>query len=142
MCQLMTLVLFQKKVFFALRKSGEHSKFSGRINFDTTADVLEGITEMTSSTFIAPLDGAYGFTFSGTTGDEKSATRVQVYKDGIKHHQIYEGNATDTLNNINTSWMMRLTKGQKVHLEVVDGSLYIRDYMPVIFTGNLVSIPI
>ena len=136
----MTLFLFQKKVFFSLRKSGEHSKFSGRINFDTTPDVLEGITEMTSSTFIAPLDGAYGFTFSGVTGnEEKSFTRIQVYKDGIKHHQIYDCNRQDILNNINSSWMMRLTKGQKVHLEVVDGSLYIRDYMPVIFTGNLVS---
>ena len=84
--------------------------------------------------------GTYGFTFSGVTGYEASATQVQVFKDGNEHHVIYDGNEADNCNNINNSWMMKLAKGQVVHLTVTDGKLYATSHFPVIFTGNLLML--
>ena len=139
----MTLFLFQKKVIFSARKtSGD--EFDGPITFDTI-NVNIGGGMQSNGKFIAPESGTYGFTFSGVTVFEKSVTTyVMVHKDGNFHHYIYDGNVKGVNNNINGSWMMKLAKGQVVHLDVTVGSLYVEtstaSIVPVIFTGNLLML--
>ena len=134
----MTLFLFQKKVIFSARKTIEEN-FDGLITFDTIdVNIGDGLQE--DGQFIAPESGTYGFTFSGTTGYEKSGTIVSVYKDGNEHHYIHDGNVADCNNNINGSWMIKLAKGQVVHLEVTIGKLTAYSDTPVIFTGNLLML--
>ena len=134
----MTLFLFQKKVIFSARKTRENG-FNGLITYDTI-DINIGGGLQTNGKFIAPESGTYGFTFSAVTGSEKSATQVGVYKDGKFHHYIYDGNEANEFNNINSSWMMKLTKGQVVHLTVTYGKLSTYFAYTVTFTGNLLML--
>ena len=137
--QLMTLFPFQKKVFFAAYKTSP-GNFDGEITYDI-ADINEGAGfDKNSGTFRAPEGGTYFFTFSGSTGMEKDLTRVYVYKDGSLHHDIYEGNLVDTGNNFNSIWMMKLSQGEEVYLEVIRGKLFADSEDPVIFTGNLLKL--
>lgn len=133
----MTLFLFQKKVIFSAWKTSGYS-FNGSITYDTM-DVNIGGGMQSNGEFIAPESGTYGFTFSGVTGFEKSVTYVKVFKDGNFHHDIYDGNVADYGNNINSSWMMKLAKGQVVHLDIT-GKLYADSESQVIFTGNLLML--
>jgi len=123
----------KKKVIFSALKKGRVN-FDGLITFDTI-DVNVGDGLQANGKFIAPESGTYGFTFSGVTGIEKSFTMVKVYKDGNEHHVISDANKADILNNINGSWMMKLAKGQVVHLDVTNGTL-----MLPVFHGNLLML--
>ena len=134
----MTLFLFQKKVIFSARRTSGGS-FNGTIAYDHI-DVNFGGGLQSNGKFIAPESGTYGFTFSGTTGSAKSSTSVRVYRNGHGHHYIWDGNDEDPFNNINGSWMMKLTKGQVVHLDVTGGYLFANSAFPVIFTGNLLML--
>ena len=135
----MTLFLFQKKVIFSARRTSGRS-FNGTIAYDHI-DVNFGGGLQSNGKFIAPESGTYGFTLSGRTGVEKNKiTNVKVYKDTSFHHSIYDGNRADRFNNINSSWMMKLAKGQVVHLEVAIHPSYGKLSTTVIFTGNLLML--
>ena len=140
----MTLFLFQKKVIFSARRTSG-GDFDGPITYDII-DINIGGGMQSNGKFIAPESGTYGFTFSAMTGlldmtaTDKSMTRVEVFKDGNFHHDIYDGNVADYGNNINSSWMMKLAKGQVVHLKVTFGKLFASPSIPVIFTGNLLML--
>ena len=141
-CQLMTLFLFQKKVIFSARKRGG-GDFTGLVSYEGRADTIDvnvGGGMHSNGKFIAPESGTYGFTFSAVTGREESTTWINVYLDGnlYAHHWIYDGNEANEFNNINSSWMMKLTKGQVVHLD--GGKLFATINTPVIFTGNLLML--
>ena len=139
----MTLFLFQKKVLFSARKKTE-GKFHGKLTYDTI-DVNVGDGLQANGNFIAPESGTYGFTFSGLTGGgmaygvggNNTSTLVKVYKDGNLHHDIFEGCPGHSASNINSSWMMKLAKGQVVHLEVTRND---EDEISVIFNGNLLML--
>ena len=136
----MIFFLFQKKVFFSAQKTNPQGDFSGRIIYDKI-DINFGNGLQTNGKFIAPEDGTYGFTFSALSGNERSYTEVQVnaYGYGFVHHYIYDGNNHGS-KNINSSWMMRLAKGQEVFLEITNGKLWADSIRPVIFTGNLLML--
>ena len=122
-CQLMTLLPFQKKVFFAAYKTSP-GNFDGEITYDI-ADINEGAGfNKQTGTFTAPEGGTYMFTFSGLTGGANASTNVRVvYKDDSSHHFISDVQAAETYNNINSIWMMKLSKGEEVYLEVTGGKL-------------------
>ena len=134
------MVLFQKKILFAARKtSGGH--FDGAITSYDIVDINEGAGfDQQTGKFRAPEGGTYFFTFSGRSGRPKSPTYVRVYKDGSQHHFIYDGNGAVFHNNINGSWMTSLSKGEEVHLSVTAGKLSASPNEPVIFTGNLLKL--
>ena len=133
------MFLFQKKIFFAARKtSGDN--FDGAITYDIV-DINEGAGfDQQTGKFRAPEGGTYFFTFSGLTSNSKSSTYVRVYKDGSLHHVIADENEAAFGNNINGSWMTSLSKGEEVHLQVTAGKLWADSYQPVIFTGNLLKL--
>ena len=137
----MTLFPFQKKIFFAAyKKPSTAGSVDGEITYDI-ADINEGAGfDQQSGKFRAPEGGTYFFTFSGVTGKPKSSTYVCVYKDGSVHHFISDPNASDNYNNINSSWMMVLSKGSEVYLSVLYGKLYAYSHLAVIFTGNLLKL--
>ena len=141
----MTLFLFQKKVLFSARKTigNDGILVYGQLIYDAI-DVNVGDGLQANGKFVAPQAGIYGFTFSAATIGESMVT-VNVYKDGILHHKILEGFSTgySKENNMNSSWMMKLAKGQVVHLEVTAGNLFVLSEgseIPVIFTGNLLML--
>ena len=137
----MIMFLFQKKIFFAARKTNSGGHFGGAITSYDIADINEGAGfDKTTGKFTAPEGGTYGFTFSGISGTETSWTRVFVYKDGSLHHYIVDGNDADTFNNINSSWMMKLAQDEEVYLKVFGGKLHAVSDYPVIFTGNLLKL--
>ena len=143
----MTLFLFQKKVLFSARKTTKRN-FFGKLTYDTI-DVNVGDGLQANGNFIAPESGTYGFTFSGLTASDnglKTLTAVEVYKDGNRilplPFTIFNGIPGDSANNINSSWMMKLAKGQVVHLDLYIGNNYSsgpKD-ISVIFTGNLLML--
>ena len=144
------MFLFQKKIFFAARKTSPGGSFDGtptqtRVGGAITSydivDINEGAGfDQQSGKFRAPEGGTYFFTFSGVTGSDEKSTGVRVYKDGSQHHFISDPNASDNYNNINSSWMSSLSKGEEVHLEVLLGKLFANSNTPVIFTGNLLKL--
>ena len=144
----MTLFLFQKKVLFSARKTTKRN-FFGKLTYDTI-DVNVGDGLQANGKFIAPESGTYGFTFSGLTGGgmdygvggNNTRTLVKVFKDGNLHHHIFEGCPGHSASNINSSWMMKLAKGQVVHLEAtITAYSSKRDIeISVIFTGNLLML--
>ena len=136
----MTLFLFQKKIFFAAHKTSG-TTFSGKITYDI-ADINEGAGfNKQTGTFTAPEGGTYMFTFSGLTGGANASTNVRVvYKDDSSHHFISDVQVAETYNNINSIWMMKLSKGEEVYLEVDTGKLWATSGVKVIFTGNLLKL--
>merc|ERR1712062_23522 len=91
--------------------------------------------------FIAPEDGTYSFTFSAVTRDTNphQHTIVRVLdQNGNIHNSIFD--SAGLYNNINSSWMMKLAKGQVIHLNVSFGKLTAGSDRPVIFTGNLLML--
>ena len=132
-------------IFSARKTSG--GDFAGLVSYDTIEfNVGDGL--QANSRFIAPESGIYEFTFSALTAVEKSETWakskglgiwIRVYKDGNPSHYMHERN-DDIVNNINSSWMMKLAKGQRVHLWVSIGKLSACSAFPVIFTGNLLML--
>ena len=146
------MFLFQKKIFFAARKTSPGASFDGtptqtRVGGAITSydivDINEGAGfDQQTGKFRAPEGGTYFFTFSGVTSESESTsyTSVRVYKDGRKHHVIADDNDAATGNNINGSWMTSLSKGEEVHLEVLRGKLHASSTYPVIFTGNLLKL--
>merc|ERR1712029_317768 len=105
----------QKKVLFSARKKTE-GKFHGKLTYDTI-DVNVGDGLQANGNFIAPESGTYGFTFSGLTASvngRETLTGVTVYRDDGKFNDIFRGNPGHSANNINSSWMMKLAKGQVV----------------------------
>jgi len=128
------------KIFFEARKTSGGS-FYGEITSYDIADINEGAGfDKQTGRFRAPEGGTYGFTFSGVTGSLVSSTTVRVLKDGSWHHYIVDHNSAGTGNNINSSWMLQLSKGEEVHLNVYEGKLYATSNTPVIFTGNLLKL--
>ena len=128
---------FQKKIFFAAHKTSGWN-FDGKITYDI-ADINEGAGfNKQTGKFRAPEGGTYGFTFSGRTGGT-SSTWVCVYKDGNLHHVSADSNEVWG-NNINSIWIMELSQGEEVYLEVTYGQLYASSNVPIIFTGNLLKL--
>ena len=144
------MFVFQKKIFFAARKTSPGGSFDGtptqtRVGGAITSydivDINEGAGfDQQTGKFRAPEGGTYFFTFSARTGEVKSYTSVRVNKDGSPHHYIYDGNAADTYNNINGSWMTSLSKGEEIYLSITRGKLWASSTNPVIFTGNLLKL--
>ena len=133
------MFLFQKNIFFVAYKTSG-GDFSGEITYDR-ADINEGAGfDKQTGKFRAPEGGTYYFTFSGMSGKKKSVINVGVHKEGSVQHLIVEGNEADYWNNINSSWMMVLAKGEDVYLKVSYGKLYAHSRVPVIFTGNLLKL--
>ena len=135
----MTLFLFQKKIFFQARKTSEWSSSDWYDIYDIV-DINEGEGfDKYYGRFSAPRFGTYEFTFSAVTGNVSSTT-VRVTTSGSLHHYIVDRNDAGTGNNIHSSWLMKLSMREIVHVDVYEGTLYATSNTPVIFTGNLLEL--
>ena len=84
-------------VFFSAQKTDGSGDISGVLTFNQVeGSGFDGAT----GKFHAPEAGTYGFHFSGLTGNESSEFRLHVFKDGRKHHDIYDGNRQNGYNNV------------------------------------------
>ena len=126
-----------KPVFFSAQKTDGSGDISGVLTFNQVeGSGFDGAT----GKFHAPEAGTYGFHFSGLTGNESSEFRLHVFKNGRKHHDIYDGNHQSVFNNVGGSWTFKLHKGEEVYLEVVAGSLRTTPYQDIVhFTGQLLG---
>ena len=89
--------------------------------------------------FTAPVSGIYAFTFSGISGNERSWTVVNVYKNNRLNHEMLDGNKAGDYNNIGESWIMKLRRGDQIYLEVAHGKLSVGNQDFVHFTGQLLK---
>ena len=95
---------------------------------------------MGSGTFVVPTSGLYRLTFSGQSAYEKyDYTYVNVRKNGETVFLIWDSNAEDDLNNVSYTWMMNLTKNDRINL-YSSNLLYVDSSTPVTFTGELIHI--
>jgi len=95
---------------------------------------------MGSGTFVVPTSGLYRLSFSAQSGYEKyDYTTVYVRKNGEDIFNIWDSNQEDDVNNLSYTWMMHLTKNDRVYLNS-DNHLYASSDNPVTFTGELIHI--
>ena len=136
------IVSFQKNVLFCVRKTNGYN-FDGLITYDVVDVNIGSAMSINSGIFVAPEAGTYEFSFSGVTMSGRCQAKILVYKDGIVQHIIYDGNFNTPYNNIKSSWMMKLAKGQKIYLKITQGMLHAisADHFTIhtLFTGNLLK---
>ena len=126
-----------KVIFSAVRDSGHN--FRGSITYDHLDVNLGSGFNTGSGTFTVPTSGTYRFTFSAQSGYVKfEHTVVYVKKNQRTIFKIgdYNNAADGDLNNLSYTWLMNLTKNDRVKLSSLHHLLANSDY-PVTFTGEL-----
>ena len=95
---------------------------------------------MGSGTFVVPTSGTYRLSFSATSAFRKyDYTYVYVQKNGCTQFYIWDSNQKDDANNLSYTWMMYLSRSDRVSL-YSENHLYADSESPVTFTGELVHI--
>jgi len=132
-------VLDTKVIFSAVKNKG--GNFQGNITYDNLVVNLGEGFDIGSGTFVVPTSGFYRLSFSTQTAYEKyDYTRLFVQNNGSTIYQIWgNGNREDHLNNVAYTWIMNLSRSDRI-------SLYSPTYLwayadaPVTFTGELIHI--
>ena len=131
-------VLDTKVIFSAVKTSGRN--FQGNITYDNLVVNLGEGFDMGSGTFVVPTSGLYRLTFSAQSAREKyDFTSVYVRKNGEDIFSIWDSNSEDDGNNVSYTWMMHLTKNDRINLDSYK-HLYADSNNPVTFTGELIHI--
>ena len=126
-------------------KRGDFRDFNGVITYNHIEVNEGGGLNGESGKFNAPVAGIYAFSFSSLTavksksGDGNSwpYTTVGVFKDGRKQFTIDDANRGGRSNNIGSSWMFKLRKGEEVYLNVYEGKLRNSAFAYTQFSGHL-----
>ena len=99
--------------------------------------------------FTVPISGTYRFNFSGQSGQDPglmigeigvtSNSYIYVKKNGETNFYIWTSNSDDPGVNMSYTWVMNLTKNDRVNLYTYN-QLYVDSEYPVIFTGELIHV--
>ena len=124
------------------RRKGQWTQFQRQhITYDHLDVNLGSGFKTGSGTFTVPTSGTYRFTFSAQSGYVKfEHTVVYVKKNQRTIFKIgdYNNAADGDLNNLSYTWLMNLTKNDKVELYSSYGYLLANSDYPVTFTGELI----
>ena len=118
-------------------KRGDFRDFNGVITYNHIEVNEGGGLNGETGKFNAPVAGTYAFSFSSLTGFEATYTTVGVFKDGHESFTIDDGNKGGTNNNIGSSWMFKLRRGEEVYLDVYEGKLRNSSFAYTQFSGHL-----
>merc|ERR1712004_688905 len=108
-------VLETKVIFSAVKNSA--GNFKGDITYDRLDVSIGGGFDIGSGVFVVPTAGVYRLSFSAQSGAGKyDHTTVRVKKNGSRILTIWDSNEEDDVNNISYTWVMNLTRGDRVNL--------------------------
>jgi len=131
-------VLDTKVIFGAVRT--RIGNFRGPITYDNLVINLGEGFDIGSGMFVVPTSGTYRLSVSAQTGSGKyDISVVYVLKNGSHIFSIGDGNKKDDMNNVSYTWLMKLSKNDKINLSS-GNHLYTDSSNPVTFTGELIYI--
>ena len=123
--------------FFSAYKSSGGSEVSGRIDFDHVT-IGEDLIEKETGTFTCKIAGTYLFMFSTETAPDSSATFVHFYVNDVTNLILY-GHRDSNYSNLSHTWTYVLEEGDKIHLSVGSGKLYVSESQRTYFNGFLIK---
>jgi len=117
-----------EKVIFAAVRSSSGNMDKGTITYDSlTTNIGNGMDSSTGK-FTTPTSGLYMFTFSAVSANTNTAdVTIVVKKNNIQLFVIDDEEGTSSgakERNIAYSWMLNLSTGDIVHLEMSTGGLH------------------
>ena len=121
----MTLALQERtKTIMFEAFAGEKDDINDWITFETLFRHWGGGFDLPTGTYTVPESGTYLFGLSARSGKLKKWTKVGIYKNNIERQTIVtEGNEKDYWNNLGTTWILGLNKGDKLRLRVTKGTV-------------------
>ena len=92
--------------------------------FQGLTDYRGGGFDSSSGTYTVPEDGIYIFGLKAKSGSQLASSRIDFYRNNAYVQVVvYEGNEKDYWNNLGTTWIDTLKKGDEVRLKVGLGSV-------------------
>ena len=129
---------FGQSFFSAYKSSG--GSVSGRIDFDHVTVGEDFLIEKETGTFTCKIAGTYLFMFSTETAPDSGATYVHFYVNDITNLLLYgHSDSSSRYSNLSHTWTYILEEGDKIHLSVVSGKLYLSDSQRAYFNGFLIK---
>ena len=94
--------------------------------------------------FKAPYSGTYSFVFSALSMERR--VQIAIKKNGSAINYVFNNNDVDAdaesfrYDNISRHWIINLSKGDIINLNLEIGKLYTGNQNPVTFSGHLLHL--
>ena len=127
-------------IFSALKTTG--GEVTGDLTFDRTEVNIGSAMNVENGEFKAPFSGTYSFVFSALTANKVKQLSIYIRKNGNTINYIYNQMDVESetrYDNISRHWMLNLSKGDIIILNLEAGKLYTTN-IPVIFSGHLLHL--
>ena len=103
----------------------------GWITFETLYEYRGGGFDTSTGIYEVPKDGFYIFGLRASSGAEQSEEGEELYWTEINFYKnnevygtvVYDGNVKDHHNNLGTTWVEDLKKGDVIRLKVEEGTV-------------------
>jgi len=110
--------------FRAFRESFGEDIIKDWITFEKLSELRGGGFDKSSGTYTVPEDGIYIFGLKATSGSQLAWTQIDFYKNNaLDQTVVTDVNDKDNFNNLGTTWIDTLKKGDEVRLKVGLGSV-------------------
>ena len=130
----------EKVVIFSALKT---TSGTGILTFDTTrVNIGEALTADTGE-FKAPFSGTYAFQFFAMGGDKVKTVAIKVMKNESQVFDFFnrfDESSTTRYDNINSHWILSLSAGDIIKLNLYNGNFLIGSTYPATFSGYLLHL--
>ena len=94
--------------------------------------------------FLAPFDGIYRFSFSGTSDSEGrpdlEGLKIEVRKGQKTQFLISDEDWSESGRNVAATWIWYMEKGEILDFNVINGVVYVSEDWPLTITGELIGL--
>ena len=130
----------EKVVIFSALKT---TSGTGILTFDTTrVNIGEAMTADTGE-FKAPFSGTYAFQFFAMGGDKVKTVAIKVMKNESQvfvFFNRFDESSTTRYDNINSHWILSLSAGDIIKLNLNEGNFHPGSSYPATFSGYLLHL--
>merc|ERR1712062_370414 len=98
----------------------------GILTFDSTRVNIGEAMTLETGEFKAPFSGTYAFHFFGMGGNKEETVAIKVKKNGSEVFHFFnrfDEESTTRYDNINSHWILNLSKGDVIKLDLYNGKL-------------------
>ena len=137
---LMSLQVLNRKVIFNAQITQGEDDITGDLTFDHVSINIGVGFNGSLGVFKVPISGFYQMSFSGSSAKNTIIySQIYVYNNDAEILRIYDSNEAigGDGNNLSYTWMMKLSKGDKVRLSS-ENYLHATSTSPITFTGELI----